>query len=508
VSGRAGSVLFIVIDQLRADCVAGALAGAVDLPNIRALMAESVVFDNHFTVTAPCGPARASLLTGLYAMNHRSVRNGAPLDAKLTNLAIEARKAGYDPLLFGYTDTSVDPRGRDPEDPDLRSYEGLMPGFNERVQMRFETSVPWVEHLRARGYDLPEQYWGIFAPQGGLGGPAPYRAEDSDTAYLADGTLAALAGLEGDWFAHVTFIRPHPPLTAPAPYHAMYDPDGAPGPDRIGTAEDLRAAHPFYDAFFGEPANKGLYIGFDGRMDRMGEGDARKLRAAYFGLASEVDLHVGRLLDFLRESGREEETLVVLTADHGEMLGDHFMWGKESPHDPAFHIPLMIRDPRRREAAGTRVAALTESIDLAPTILEWLGLPVPPGFNGASLIPFLDGGAPERWRDHMFIEYDLADPAAPTRYQRLLGLRLEEANFAILREARWKLVHFNGGLPPMLFDLEADPREHRDLGRDPAHGAEIARLRAKMLDHRMTFADHALSRMALTGEGVVEAERE
>ncbi len=502
------SVLFIVIDQLRADCVAGALEGAVDLPNIRRLMAESVSFANHFTVTAPCGPARASLLTGLYAMNHRSVRNGTPLDEGITNLALEARKGGWDPLLFGYTDTSVDPRGRDPEDPDLRSYEGLMPGFDERVQMRFETSVPWIEHLQRRGYDLPKPYWSVFAPVGGLGGPALYRAEDSDTAFLADETLAALDGIAGDFFAHVTFIRPHPPLTAPAPYHALCDPDAAPGRNVGGTVEELRAVHPFLDAFFAEPANQTLWIGFDGRMDRISEADARRLRAAYFGLAAEVDVHVGRILDWLRQSGRDDETLVVLTADHGEMLGDHYMWGKESVFDPAFHIPLMIRDPRRRGAAGRRVEALTESVDIAPTILDWLGLPVPPGMDGASLAPFLDGGAPERWRDHVFIEYDLGAPTAPTRYQRRLGLRLAEANFAILREARWKLVHFNGGLPPMLFDLAADPGEHRDLGRDPAHAGEVARLRAKMLDHRMTFANQALSRMALTEAGVVTAPRE
>jgi len=103
--GRKGKVLFIVIDQLRADCLTGALGQVLELPNIRALMAEGVTLAQHFTVTNPCGPARASLLTGLYAMNHRSVRNGTPLARHHTNLALEARKAGYEPLLFGYTDT-------------------------------------------------------------------------------------------------------------------------------------------------------------------------------------------------------------------------------------------------------------------------------------------------------------------------------------------------------------------------------------------------------------------
>jgi arylsulfatase A-like enzyme len=142
-------VLFIVIDQLRADCVHGALAGTLRMPNLHGLMAEGVSFANHFSVTSPCGPARASLLTGLYAMNHRSVRNGTPLQRHHTNLALEARKAGYEPLLFGYTDMSVDPAALHPNDPALKTYESVMPGFTEVVSLRFEASLSWVADLRA-----------------------------------------------------------------------------------------------------------------------------------------------------------------------------------------------------------------------------------------------------------------------------------------------------------------------------------------------------------------------
>ena len=131
------NVLFVVIDQLRADCLHGALADAVDLPHLRALMADSVSFSRHYTVTVPCGPARASLLTGLYAMNHRSVRNGAPLDRTLDTLPKALRRTGVEPLLLGYTDTSADPRGLDPGDPALRSYEGVMSGFTELMVMQW-----------------------------------------------------------------------------------------------------------------------------------------------------------------------------------------------------------------------------------------------------------------------------------------------------------------------------------------------------------------------------------
>jgi len=502
--GHRGKVLFIVIDQLRADCVTGALGEVLELPNIRALMAEGVTFRNHFTVTNPCGPARASLLTGLYAMNHRSVRNGTPLARHHTNLALEARKAGYEPLLFGYTDTSADPAGRDPEDSELKTYEGLMPGFTELVQLRLDTSYAWVADLKAKGYAVPATLAGLFAAVGGrLDDPTLYRAEDSDTAFLTTETLKALTVREDqDWFAHVTYIRPHPPLAAPAPWNRKYAPGDLPPAACLAGPAEERAMHPFLDAFFAEPAVTSLYTGFDGRMDRMPEADARTLRAVYLGLAAEVDHHIGRLTGYLEATGQYEDTLIVVTSDHGEMLGDHFMWGKESPFDAAFHVPLVIRDPRRRATAGRVVEALTESIDLAPTILGWLGQAPPPAFDGRSLVPFLDGVEPEDWRDHVFFEYDLGHPVKPTRYQRRLGLGLEQANFAALRERRFKYVHFNGGLPPMLFDLAEDPAELRNLAEEPAHAPELLRLARRMLDHRMRHAGRSHSRMHLTEAGV------
>lgn len=509
---RRGNVLFIVVDQLRADCLTGALAAAVKLPNLRALMAEGVTFARHYSVTAPCGPARASLLTGLYAMNHRSVRNGTPLERHHTNLALEARKAGYEPLLFGYTDTSADPAERHPNDPDLKNYEGLLPGFTEIVQMRLDTNYAWRADLEAKGYILPELYDDLFRAGGADGGPLDsptlYRAEDSDTAFLTNEALKALSVRRDlDWFAHVTYLRPHPPLAAPAPYNTMYAPKAMPRATRLGEVSDERAVHPFFDAYFAEPARTGLYTGFDGRMDLMPQVDRRTLRAIYMGLATEVDAHIGRLMEFLRSSGQYDDTLIIVTSDHGEMLGDHAMWGKESVHDPSFHVPLILRDPRRRRVAGTVVDVFTESVDVAPTILDWIGVEVPAAVDGRSLLPFAEGETPAGWREHAFFELDLGNPSSPTRYQRRLGLSLGEANVAMLRERRFKYIHFNGGLPALLFDMESDPGETRNLAADPAFAPELLRLARRMLDHRMRHAPGRAPSMHLTAEGVKHAPR-
>jgi arylsulfatase A-like enzyme len=109
------------------------------------------------------------------------------------------------------------------------------------------------------------------------------------------------------------------------------------------------------------------------------------LRAVYLGLASEVDHHIGRVLRFLKDNGQYDDTLIVITADHGEMLGDHHAWGKMSVYDAAYHTPLVIRAPGNARNAGLRVDVPTESIDIAPTILDSVGQAIPNSMDGRSL---------------------------------------------------------------------------------------------------------------------------
>ena len=145
------NVLFICADQWRGDCLGAIGHPVVRTPNLDALARDGVLFRNHFGQCTPCGPSRISLLTGLYLMNHRAGRNGTPLDSRHTNIALEARKAGHEPALFGYTDSGVDPRGKDPSDPALTGYDrGVMPGFVTPVHMS-EEMVPWVARPHRQG---------------------------------------------------------------------------------------------------------------------------------------------------------------------------------------------------------------------------------------------------------------------------------------------------------------------------------------------------------------------
>ncbi len=503
------NVLFVIIDQLRADCVFGALAQHVDMPNLRSLMKDAVTFKQHYSVTNPCGPARASILTGQYAMNHRSVRNGTPMAHHIPNIAREMRKAGYEPMLFGYTDTSLDPNFYHQNDPAIKEYEQILPGFSEMVEMRLETSYPWRAYLKSKGYELPD-YQDFYIPKSAAGqkpqldDPAFYEAKHSDTAFLTDKTIEALSvRCDENWFAHVTYIRPHPPLVAPEPYNKMYRECGIPTPLRQKDLATEAKVHPFIESYINQ--NKTgyfLYCDPDG-FDKDNPEHVKTARSVYMGLATEVDHHVGRLVEFLKQSGQYDNTLIVIQADHGEMLGDHYMWGKQTIFDAAFHIPLIIRDPNATKMHGDNVNAFTESIDITPTILDWVGLTPPRSMNGKSLKPFLNGNTPTHWRQHVYFELELGEPAKPTAYQSSFGLELRDANVAILREDRYKLIHFNGGIAPLLYDLSNDPNEMKNLAQDQHYAKIMLKMTQKLLNHRMTHANPSLSDMMVSSEGVI-----
>jgi len=495
------NILFIVIDQFRADLLDGPLGDAVDLPNLRALAADSVSFRQNRSVVNPCGPSRASLLTGQYAMNHRAVRNGTPLPADTPNLATEVRKAGYLPLLFGYTDCARDPRGLAPADPALMSYEEVMPGFHEAVEMRLETSQPWRSDLIRKGYDVPP-YPDIFRPHSPSSDhprpddPALYRAQDSDTAFLTDQFIAGMTGRPKGWFAHLTYIRPHPPLVAPAPYNKMYNPATLPAPDVVGDRAAEQARHPFVAAQTEATPARAVVEGFPD-LEATPENIAM-LRALYLGLATEVDHHIGRVIAWLKDQEQYDNTILVVTADHGEMLGDHHAWGKSTIYDAAWHTPLIIHVPG---ATAGVVDHPTESVDITPTLLDLLDLAVPAVMDGRPLTPFLTGDTPEDWRDYSYSELDYGGPISPTHIQTALNLPFDACNLCILRSPRHTLIHFNGGLPPVLFDRHGAGEMH-DIAADSAAQGELLAMTQALLNHRMQFRKGQFNTTMVTETGV------
>jgi arylsulfatase A-like enzyme len=186
----------------------------------------------------------------------------------------------------------------------------------------------------------------------------------------------------------------------------------------------------------------------------------------------------------------------VVTSDHGEQLGDHWLMEKLLWFDSSYRIPLLIR--AGGATPGTVVDHFTESIDVLPTLLDRCGIEHPPHVDGASLAPFLDGGgAPAGWRDEVRWEWDFRDPRRG-RAEALLGLRMDECSLAVVRDHAGKYVHFGGhgrGLPPLFFDLDDDPGELVDRSRDLSRQGAVLEYAQRMVTWRMTHADSTLTGM-------------
>ena len=340
---------------------------------------------------------------------------------------------------------------------------------------------------------------GIFR-QRGFAEPTVFAAEDSETAFLTDRFLAWL-GVAGEapFCAHLSFIAPHPPFAAAAPYGDLIDPDAVSMPVRGASPAVEAAQHPLAAALVGLMETRHFAPGLSGLAHRQDEATVRKVRAIYAGLAHEVDHHLGRVFAALRASARWDDTVVVFTADHGEQLFDHWMLGKTGYYDQSAHIPLIIRDPRpgADPGRGRSVARFTESIDLLPTLLALAGLDPPVNCDGHSLLAFCTGAAPEGWRDEAHWGFDFRD-IRTRRFEKLFGLPSDWCNLQVVRTERLKYVHF-AGQPPVLFDLREDPDELVNRAEDPAARG----LRLEGLDRMMTWRqrheDRALTRYLARG---------
>ncbi|HJW42195.1 MAG TPA: alkaline phosphatase family protein [Rhizomicrobium sp.] len=496
------NVLFITADQWRAECLSILGHPMVRTPNLDALACDGVLFARHFANAVPCGPSRTSLHTGMYLQNHRSGTNGTPLDARHTNWAKEAAAIGHDPVLFGYTDTSLDPRELDDDDPWLRTYEGPLPGIRPLVLMG-ETPFPWTDFLRAKGLEVPEPIARAYShrapgPDYEHGAPVPkplaYAAADDDTNFLVDRCIDYVRAAKGPFIAHLSILRPHPPFVASEPYNAMYDPASVPGFSRLATPDDEAAQHPWL-------AHQLSRRHFRASAD---EKKLRRMKAVYYGLMSEVDAALGRLFGFLKQTGRWDDTLVVFTSDHGEQMGDHWLLGKCGYFDASYRIPLIIRDPRHGadSARGTVVDCFTENVDIMPTMLEAIGAAIPLQCDGVSLRPFVEGrGAPANWRSEAHWEFDFRDPTDDTA-ERELSLTLHQCTMNIIRGTQYKYVHFTK-LPPLLFDLEKDPGEFVNRATDPAYLPVMLECAQKLLSWRMNHDEQTLTHISLGPDGPV-----
>jgi arylsulfatase A-like enzyme len=474
------NILLITLDQFRGDAMSAAGHPVVRTPNLDRLAAEGVRLARHYSQAAPCSPGRASLYTGMYQMNHRVVGNGTPLDRRFDNIAHAARRAGYVPTLFGYTDQSIDPRDADgPEDPRLLTYEEILPGFKVGLRLAAGDPALWMDWLRDLGHAIPDDPDAVLAGE-------PYRpAEHSMSAFLVDGFLDWLDGQDAPWFAHLSQFRPHPPYAAAGHFSTMYDAADMPAP--IAPVAEARRHR----------LQAGLMINAHLRAPETSDGVARMM-TQYFGMVSEADDQLGRVWAALEARDAWDDTFIVVTADHGEQLGDHGLVQKAGFFEQSYHVVGLVRDPRPGAARGVVVDRFTENVDIFPTICEAMGIEVPAQCDGLPLTPFLRGEAPPWWREAAHWEWDWRASLIPSEpHPWPWDRRLERRNLAVRRSEEAAYVHFaDGGW--LCFDLAADPT-WRTSTTDPARVLEQAQA---LLTWRARHADRTLTGMLVEDGGI------
>jgi arylsulfatase A-like enzyme len=511
---RVRNILFIMCDQLRWDYLSCAGHPTLSTPNIDSLAARGVRFDRAYVQGPVCGPSRMSYYTGRYVGSHHAIWNFVPLRVGEMTLGDHLRPHGLRVALAGKTHMEPDrvgmerlglspqsERGRlvaecgfEPFDRDDGIYPSL---FGKRI------GTQYCNYLRERGYEA-DNPWHDFAnaaegPNGEiLSGwsmryarlPARVREEDSETPYMTRRAMAFITA-QGDkpWCLHLSYIKPHWPYVAPAPYNDMYSEGDILPANRAERERDNM--HPVYAAY-----------GKVRESESFSRDEVRHtVIPTYMGLVKQVDDQLGVLFKFLEELGRFADTLIVFTSDHGDYLGDHWLGEKEMFHDVSAKVPLIVYDPDPAAdgTRGTVDTSLAEAIDMVPTFIDAVGGEIPRHIlEGRSLLPLVRGARPMDWREAVFSELDYS-----FREPRLyLNLPVDACRAIMVRDARWKYIHFDG-FRPMLFDLDGDPHEHVDLGADPAYAKVRDELSGRIL-HWLTRLQTRETTPHAAAEGWVE----
>lgn len=423
------NILFVMVDEMRWDAMSSEKHPVVETPNLDALAKQGVRFTNAYTVAPVCSPSRACTFSGRYADVVGVTSNGIPardgevfLPSILKHYGYHTAIAGklhYTPQRFAYGFDQFWSFTAEGPTPELGHIAHLRKkyGASAAKWARVDGTCPWPDDPLGRDV-------GIFR----------YKEEDFETEWLTDRSIDYLRGRQGKkepWFLFTSYLKPHSPSVEPERWFKKYDPAAIPVPVLPADIKQRRAAA-------------------QGRAKRQLIDDERMLRvmsAAYYGAISHVDHQIGRLLGELDRLGMAGDTLVLFTADHGNMLGDRGRMFKGVMYEGSSHVPLIWRGPKgAAENKGRVESKIVENTDLMPALFEAASIPVPAGVQGRSFLK-LARGRDDAWKDRCF----------------------SQLSTAMVRAGRYKFIDNSRGLTGSteLYDLRNDPKEERNLAADP-----------------------------------------
>ena len=457
------NILLLVTDQHRWDTVgAYGLNDICRTPHIDQLAARGVRFDNAFTPTAICSPARASLYTGVYPHKHGVTGNGLCINEDLPGVNHYLAEGGY---RSGYAGKWHADEARGPSDfgfvgDDFMGYafpgSGLLPGL--QFSPKPKTGNPYQQYLEERGFALPTVSHRYVGTNPGCQAQEMFAlhegpVESSIEYYVGEETISLIDQLNGDdpFFIWANFWGPHTPCLIPEPYFSMYNPADIP-------------EHPSYcETFENKPYRQQLIEKMWGLGDYGWEG-FQQIAARYFGHVTLIDDQVGRIVNHLAQRGILEDTIIIFTADHGDCLGAHKLIEKgEFMYDEIYRIPLVVAHPACQQP-GSANDDFVYLHDLTSTFIDIAGVEQPAHLDGQSCLPAMLGDHTPNGRDEIYAVFHRHFTVAE---QRMVRTRTHQFTF-------------NSADQGELYDLVADPYQLHNVYGQPEYESVRQDLMARM----------------------------
>ncbi len=479
------NILWYCTDQQRFDTIAALGNSAIRTPAVDELVGEGVAFTQAYCQCPICTPSRASFMTGRYPASHHVMRNGNPrFPVEETLVSTLLADSGYDCGLIGKQHLSrANIVERRIENDGYRLF-----AWSHHPYPDWDEGHAYDEWLRSKGVDPQELYANLEDP--GPGVPV----ELHQTTWASEVAIDFInEERDGPWMLNMNVFDPHPPFDPPQEYLDKYKPEDMPLPlfqpsDIEHQKRMVRIDQQMKEAI--DPTAP-----FEEKEEKMAEGDsrfraptdfdARKIKACYYAMIELIDDQFKRIVDALKANGQYDNTLIIFTSDHGEMLGDHGLAYKGCRFfEGLVHVPLVISWPARFKHRAPS-DALVELVDLAPTLLEAADLPIPDRVHGKSLLSILEGKT-EKVKSRVICEYN----------DTLAGKNIEDNSHGIMvYDGRYKICVYQGH-PECgeIYDLQNDPGEFDNLWDKPEHAALQAELIASALDMYLSTCDAGFQR--------------
>lgn len=443
------NIIFIMTDQQRGDCLSCDGHPVCETPYLDELASQGARFPHAYTSVPSCIPARCTLYTGMSPWNTGNLGMVGMIDREFPHtMAGELTAAGYQSRAvgkmhvypqrkqWGFQHVLLDESGR-------RETPGFVSDYHQYFEEHGDGPVGYRDHSidwnswMSRPSHLPEHlhptYWTSFEARRFL------RNRDETKPF----------------FLFVSFARPHSPYDPPQRYFEMYD--------RLGEALDPKVGD-----WAGIYAEAGVEDSTNAWRSERPIAQRRRARAGYYGSVTFIDHQIGLLLYELVAVGQLDNSLIVFTSDHGDMVGDHHLWRKTYAYEGSARVPFIVRPPKACGLpAGQVIDQVVELRDVLPTLLDVAGVPIPERVDGRSVMPLLSGQT-DGWRDYIHGEHAAC-------YSRL-----QENHY--VTDGHQKLIWLTRQDRLQFFDLDQDPDELHDLAGDPAHADQVARWTRRLID--------------------------